>query len=129
MNRVLGLGSEGLADAGRAEDHDVLTMLDEVAVGELLDLLLVHRRLVAEVKSIQPLSRKESTLGPALFKLLWCRPVLWLLFPGHIPHDQATKSSNEYAVAHCCDVLFAYGFASSHVDKTSSHQASPRGKR
>src|SRR5207249_8166870 len=41
-------GEVGFADAGRAEQDDIFPVLDEVAGGERLDLLLVERGLVAE---------------------------------------------------------------------------------
>src|SRR5262249_9160737 len=48
-----------LAHAGRPEDDQVLAMLDEVAGTERLDLLLVDRRLVAEIEALQALDERE----------------------------------------------------------------------
>jgi len=39
----------GFADAGRPEQDDILPVLDEVAGGEGLDLLLVERGLVSDI--------------------------------------------------------------------------------
>jgi hypothetical protein len=46
-------GEVALADAGRAEDDDVLAVFDEVAGGEVVDLLLVERGLVCEVELLE----------------------------------------------------------------------------
>src|SRR5207249_3192304 len=43
-------GEMGLAHAGRAEDHQVLTVLEEVTHAERLDLLAVDGGLIAEVE-------------------------------------------------------------------------------
>ena len=48
-----------LADAGRAEQHDVLAVLDEVTAGQRLQLLPVDRGLVAEVERIEALDERE----------------------------------------------------------------------
>ncbi len=53
-------GQVGLADARRAEDDDVLAMLDEMATGEILQLLFVQRRLVAEVEGVEALDEREA---------------------------------------------------------------------
>jgi hypothetical protein len=58
-------GQVGLADAGRAEQDDILAVLDEVAAAECLDLLLVERRLLAEVEGVQALHEGEARqVGP-----------------------------------------------------------------
>src|SRR5262245_2672165 len=50
----------GLPDAGRAEDHQVLGVLDEVTGAQRLDLLLVEGGLVAEVEALQALDEGEA---------------------------------------------------------------------
>src|SRR5882672_7782947 len=52
-----------LAYAGWAEDDDVLAVADEVAAGELLELLPVDRGLVGEVEAIQRLDEREARHG------------------------------------------------------------------
>src|SRR5438477_8181221 len=55
----------GLADAGGPEQDDILAVLDEVTAAERLDLLLVERRLIAEVEGAQALHEGEARqVGP-----------------------------------------------------------------
>jgi len=49
-----------LPTPGGSQDHHVLAMLDEVAGGQGLELLLVEGGLVAEVKALQPLHEGEA---------------------------------------------------------------------
>ncbi len=53
-------GQVRLADPRRAEDNHILSVLDEVTAGQGLELLLVDRGLVAEVKGVQPLDEGEA---------------------------------------------------------------------
>src|SRR5437867_6514345 len=53
-------GEVGFADAGRAEQDDIFPVLDEVAGGERLDLLLVERGLVAEVEGLEALDEGKA---------------------------------------------------------------------
>jgi len=53
-------GEMRLADPGWAEQHDICAVLDEVATGERLDLLLVERGLVAEVEGLEALDEREA---------------------------------------------------------------------
>jgi hypothetical protein len=48
------------ANSWRAEDKEILSVFDKVAAGELVELLLVERRLVAEVASVSSVSRKSA---------------------------------------------------------------------
>ena len=50
----------GLADAGCAEDDDVLAVLNEVAGGQRLELLLVERGLVGVVETVQALQKGKA---------------------------------------------------------------------
>ena len=50
----------GLAHAGRAEHDDVVAVLDEVTARQRLDLLLVERRLIAEVEGLQRFDEGEA---------------------------------------------------------------------
>jgi hypothetical protein len=52
-------GEVGLADAGRAEDEDVLRLGDVAAHRELPDELLVHRGLKLEVEVLEHLHGRE----------------------------------------------------------------------
>jgi len=66
-----GDGEVGLADAGRAEQDDVLGALDEAQAGELPDLLAVDRGLEVEVELIEALDpgqpgQLEAALDAAL---------------------------------------------------------------
>lgn len=49
-----------LAHTGRSQDDNVLAVLDEMAVGQLLDLLFVYRGLIAELERVQALYERES---------------------------------------------------------------------
>src|SRR5690349_10856478 len=50
-----------LADAGRAEENDVLGALDEGKPGELVDLLARDTGGEAEVKAVKRLDRREAS--------------------------------------------------------------------
>ena len=50
----------GLADAGCAEDDDVLAVLNEVAGGQRLEQLLVERGLVGVVETVQALQKGKA---------------------------------------------------------------------
>jgi hypothetical protein len=57
----------GLADAGRAEQHDVLVAVHEVELAEMLDDGLPDRALEAEVELLERGSGREpGGLDPAL---------------------------------------------------------------
>src|SRR5262249_3078812 len=70
--RLDGLDAEGdgemrLADAGRAEEDDVLGALDEAQAGQLAELLAVDRGLKVEIKLVERLDpRQPGQLEPAL---------------------------------------------------------------
>jgi hypothetical protein len=49
-----------LPTPGGPQDYAVLAVLDEVAGGERLHLLLVERRLLAEVEGVQGLHEREA---------------------------------------------------------------------
>ena len=49
-----------LADAGGSRDDDVLTVLDEVAVGEVAQLFFIQGGLVAEVEGVQAFDEREA---------------------------------------------------------------------
>src|SRR5882672_11353931 len=53
-------GEMGLAHPGRAEDHQVLAVLDEVTQAEGLELLTVDGGLIAEVETVQALDEGEA---------------------------------------------------------------------
>src|SRR5215831_5067009 len=60
-----------LADAGRAEQDDVLGALDEAETSQLADLLAIDRRLKVEIELLQALhpgepGELEAALHPAL---------------------------------------------------------------
>lgn len=48
-----------LADPRGPEQHDILAVLDEVARGHLLNLLLIQRGLVTEVEDLQALHKRK----------------------------------------------------------------------
>ena len=74
-----GDGEMGLADAGRAEQDDVLGALDEAQAGELAHLLAVDRGLEVEVELVQALGpRQPGQLEPALDPALVPAPPLGL---------------------------------------------------
>ena len=68
-----GHGQMGLAYAGRAEEDDVFAVRDEPTLGQLLDSLLVDRRLKGEVERLQGLDVGElghrGSDGDVLFLL------------------------------------------------------------
>src|SRR5262249_7974437 len=53
-------GEMGFAHAGRAENHEVLAVLDEVAGAQRLDLLLVDRGLVAESDAPEAFDERDA---------------------------------------------------------------------
>jgi hypothetical protein len=55
-----GDGEVGLADAGQAEEQDVLSALDEAEPGELADLPAVDRGLKVEVELVQALDPGQT---------------------------------------------------------------------
>jgi len=76
-DRERGVSQCGLADARRAEDEEILAVLEEVAGGERLELLLVERGLVAEVERLEPLHEGEpGQRGPHRDVLGGLRPDL-----------------------------------------------------
>src|SRR5262249_39051609 len=54
-------GEVGLAHPGRAEDEEILAVLEEVARGQCLDLLLVEGGLVGEVEGLEALHEREAS--------------------------------------------------------------------
>ena len=58
-----GHGQVRLADAGWSEHDDVVAVFDVMATGKRLQLLLIDRRLVAEVEGLKRLDEREARHG------------------------------------------------------------------